>query len=299
MPVGFDLAVARIMGVAGVEAREPRFAASAIREALARYAVVAYFVLTIAISWSLVALIAGVDQLPLTWERFEAIAPALALGNLLGPCGAGILLTALVDGRTGLREVSSQLRKWRVGGTWYLVALAPSALVAAVALVTALIQPDWASALFRTDDKLGLLANAIIAGVFVGVFEEIGWTGFATRKLLSRRGVLSTALLIGVVWGTWHFPLFWEADTFTGGLPFTILLVRLYSWLPATRILLVTLYQRTGSVFITVLSHASLTATQVMFAPVALTGGALIVNILIGAALFWLLAVLVIRKVHR
>lgn len=40
---------------------------------------------------------------------------------------------------------------------------------------------------------------------FVGSFlEEIGWTGYATKSLLRKKGVLYTGVSIGVLWGVWH-----------------------------------------------------------------------------------------------
>lgn len=35
-------------------------------------------------------------------------------------------------------------------------------------------------------------------------FEELGWTGYATRPLQARFGVVGAGLLIGVVWAAWH-----------------------------------------------------------------------------------------------
>jgi hypothetical protein len=50
---------------------------------------------------------------------------------LAGPSVAGILLTGLVSGRAGLRELLSRLLRWRVGAGWYAVALFPAPLLAA------------------------------------------------------------------------------------------------------------------------------------------------------------------------
>ena len=37
-----------------------------------------------------------------------------------------------------------------------------------------------------------------------GLFEELGWTGFATPHLLARHGWLAAGLTLGVLWATWH-----------------------------------------------------------------------------------------------
>ena len=54
------------------------------------------------------------------------------------------------------------------------------------------------------------------------LFEELGWTGFATPTLRRRNRVLATGLIVGVLWGAWHFlvtlwgsgtPSFFTADS--------------------------------------------------------------------------------------
>jgi membrane protease YdiL (CAAX protease family) len=50
------------------------------------------------------------------------------------------------------------------------------------------------------DDPLGLLVFSVVMGLMIGIFEELGWTGFAVPALLGRRyGVLGTGLIIGLL----------------------------------------------------------------------------------------------------
>lgn len=39
--------------------------------------------------------------------------------------------------------------------------------------------------------------------------EEIGWRGYATERLLSRYGIISGSLILGVLNAFWHAPLYW------------------------------------------------------------------------------------------
>src|SRR5205823_8022397 len=108
------------------------------------------------------------------------------------------------------------------------------------------------------DDTASLLLAGVAAGLLVGIFEELGWTGFAIPGLRLRHGVLATGLSVGVVWGAWHVLAFWEGDTLSGALPLALLLARLFAWLPAYRVLMVRVYDRTGSLLVAMLMHASL-----------------------------------------
>jgi hypothetical protein len=58
--------------------------------------------------------------------------------NPLGPLVAGIIVTAIVSGRSGLREFFSRLVRWRVALKWYLVTFAAPALICLIAVAITL-----------------------------------------------------------------------------------------------------------------------------------------------------------------
>ena len=131
------------------------------------------------------------------------------------------------------------------------------------------------------------MLSAIVAGLVVGFFEELGWTGFAVPRLKQRYGVLNTGLIVGFLWGAWHFLPFWKSDTFSAAVPLVLLLGQLFSWLPPYRILMVLVYDRTESVLVSVLMHASLMASLSIFVPAELSGTTLLTWILSWAAGLW------------
>jgi len=185
---------------------------------------------------------------------------------LAGSCLAGILTTALTDGRSGLRELLTRLRRWRVGVRWYAVALLPILVMAATYLGLSLLSPEFFPAIFSAEGKAGILLFAVVASLLFGIFEEVGWTGFAVPRLRSRYAVVMTRLIVGLVWGAWHFTLFWESDTFSGAFPLAILLGCLFSWLPTFRVLMLWVYDRSGSLLVAMLMHASLVTNQIVMA---------------------------------
>jgi membrane protease YdiL (CAAX protease family) len=248
-----------------------------------------YFVLAFAVSWAGVLFVVGRGGIPTTSEHLMTIGPAVYAAMLAGPSVAGLLMTSLVSGRAGLHGVLAELLKWRVGWRWYAVALLTAPfLVMAVSLALSLLSPQFLPAVFLTNDKAALLLSGLAAGLIVGLFEELGWTGFAIPRMRRRYGVLSTGFLVGVVWGAWHFLLFWEPGSFSGALPLALLLVQLFSWLPAYRVLMVWVYDATGSLLAAVLMHASLVASQSILMPLPASAMPLLTLVLAWAAALWL-----------
>jgi membrane protease YdiL (CAAX protease family) len=134
------------------------------------------------------------------------------LATLAGPSFAGIVLTGFIEGSAGLRELGSRFVRWRVGARWYAVALLTAPLLMmAVLLVLSLTSSEFLPLILTTDDRGALLLSGIIGGLAVGIFEELGWTGFAVPRLRRRHGVLGTGLIAGLLWGAWHFPSSREA----------------------------------------------------------------------------------------
>jgi membrane protease YdiL (CAAX protease family) len=183
---------------------------------------------------------------------------------LAAPTLAAILLTGLAYGKAGFRELLSRLLRWRVGIRWYAVALliAPLTMLA-VLLTLSLVSPAFRPLLFVEEDPFGLLLFSVVVGLWVGIFEELGWIGFAVPTLLGRRSrVLGTGLIVGFLYAAWSFLIVYlsqASDPTPGTLPMVIFLaVSLFTWLPAYRVLMVWVYERTnGSLLVVMLMSAS------------------------------------------
>ena len=265
-----------------------------LKTILERHALAIYFVLAFAISWGGVLLvIGGPAGIPGTKEESDRLFPFVFLAMLAGPSLAGILLTLGTQGRTGLRELRSRLLRWRVGKSVYGLSLLAAPLLTTVVLLSlSLLARDFLPAILATPDKLPLILFGLTVGLGAGIFEELGWTGFVTPRLRKHHGVLAGGLFLGMLWGAWHILVnLWASGTPAGEISPAFMLPVLLStvglgMLPAYRVLMVWVYQRTQSLFVGMLMHVSLTASLIILRPVA-TGMALVVYELVWAGTLW------------
>jgi membrane protease YdiL (CAAX protease family) len=146
-------------------------------------------------------------------------APLLAVSAKLLPEGfsqlgalsaslAGIILAAVEGRKDGVRELLSRFLIWRVGIQWWGFALLFTIIpaVAALYLFSYFGGPpvDWST----LEPVYTVIPTIIILTVLAGMGEEFGWRGYLIPRLQSRYNALVTSLIIGVLWGLWHIPLF-------------------------------------------------------------------------------------------
>ncbi len=266
-------------------------------DAVRRHPVTAHIALTFAISWG--GIVAAFGLGPIAPEQIETRGAFLYVALLLGPSLAGLLLLGIDAGKVGFADFGRRLLRWKVDPRWYLLALGAAPLTLAMVLGSLSLVPGLVPDVFSTEGLGGRVGTGVAAGLAVALCEETGWTGFVTPRLRRRHSVLATGAILGFVWGVWHFPPFWEADTFVRPMAFGLLLVRLLSWLPAFRVLLVWVHERTESLLIVIVMHASLVASQFVFvAPYEFTTTAASLYIVVWAVLLWAVAAVVTRRLR-
>jgi membrane protease YdiL (CAAX protease family) len=201
-----------------------------------RHRLIFYFALTYAISWPL-------------WLLSRLASGTLGT-VLLVIGGFGPLLAAAITIRYSGDSLAEWLRKiirWRVPVRFYAYALGLPVLImtAMNAMLAALGQQLDVSLI--PGRIAAYVQTLLITAVIFGGQEEPGWRGFALPVLEQRHAPLVATLILGLGWGVWHIPLY-------GPLGFVVPLVLafFYSWL----------YNRTQSVLLCILLHASFTAAQ-------------------------------------
>lgn len=211
---------------------------STVRDWVRDHPVVAFVTVTYLLSWSLwgIAFLLGGDE--------SVIGSVFFVAGGLGPAAAAAIVLTVTGG--SLRAWGRSIVKWRVPVRFWLYALGLPVLLLAAAnlMLVAVGEPvDWSLLGSRVGPYLGTF---VVTLFLLGGLEEPGWRGFALPRLQQRFTPFKATLVLGVVWALWHLPL---------GLPRMIVpffLAFLYTWL----------YNRTGSVLLAILLHASFTPAQ-------------------------------------
>jgi CAAX protease family protein len=210
-----------------------------------------FFALTYAISWILWIPLVVSEDVPPSGPTGLGLVLA-GLGSLV-PSAVAILLIAVLDGKAGVRKLLRRLLMWRVGVGWYLAVVLLSTLALGAVGLSILLGGD-------TPD-LDVTISAVVITFLLFIFpgsaggEEIGWRGFALPHLQADdRSALGASVVLGVVWGVWHLPLFLiGADirpigVFPAWVLLTVAASVIYTWM----------YNGTGgSLLIVVLYHAA------------------------------------------
>jgi membrane protease YdiL (CAAX protease family) len=163
-----------------------------IRSHIKQHPVASFIVLTLGLSFA-------AFFLPVPPEGAFAI---IALMAVMIPTIVAVALVGIMEGRRGVGAFLRQCFRWRSPLKWYLIAFVLGFVIhfgsSILALLTGAIPAIEIAA-----------PNATLAIIpIAALLEEIGWRGFALRRLLDQYSPFNATLMIGIPWALLHFALF-------------------------------------------------------------------------------------------
>jgi uncharacterized protein len=268
------------------------FAVPSNREAIIRrYPVVTYFALTFLISWTGALAVATphlIRHQPLPQMTGILMFPVM----LLGPSLAGIVLTRIVDGKSGLRVLFSQMFRAWVPPRWYMALLLPPALVLTVLLfLERFVSPVYAPNRFFM---------GILFGIPAGFLEEIGWMGYAFPKMRSESNGLAPSILLGLLWALWHLPVInYLGTAIPHGAYWLPFFLAFSLAMTAMRVLIAWIYTNTKSVLLAQLMHVSSTGSLVIFSAARVTAAQEAMWYALYGTVLWIAVGIVVKTFGR
>jgi uncharacterized protein len=243
----------------GVTPRPPARGGGALGP-VRRHPLLSFFVLANVMSWlAWLPYILSQNGLGVWDYRFPDVLGTSQLvgvlpGAYLGPIVSALFVTAVADGRPGLRRWLGRMWRWRVRWHWYAVALLG---VPAAMLATGFV---FSGGQVHAPSMMAIAAYVpalLMQMVTTGLAEEPGWRDFALPRMQRRFGPLTGTMILGPIWAVWHMPLFltewggWPEADWTHPVAFAVFCI-------AFNVVMTWVFNRTGeSLPLATLAHVS------------------------------------------
>lgn len=189
------------------------------------------------------------------WEGWGLV---LFYIGAVSPSVAGLLAVFIERGKDGVCQLLNDTLRIRAhAGWWAYLTLVPLTWALASSFLYLVLDGQGG----------GSIDPAAIASWFTlhtltmlipPIGEELGWRGYLLPRLHRKYSALLSAVLTGLIWAPWHFPLYIDriqSGGLTWTLSFTFVLV-------CFSILLAVIYFRTRSLFLVILMHFAINLVQ-------------------------------------
>jgi uncharacterized protein len=113
--------------------------------------------------------------------------------------------------------------------------------------------PGWSPATFLIVAALQSVVLGPILGIVITFGEEYGWRGYLQSELF-KLGRVRGVLLLGVIWGAWHWPIILMGFNYPGHPLLGVVLMTLYT--TGLAVVLGYAVLRSGSVLLAAYLHA-------------------------------------------
>lgn len=246
-----------------------------------------YFIVTFGLTWLCwlpgVLETQGLLTLPLPWEAFF-------LFGIFGPLVGATWANVRRRGWAAAGKLVARVADVRIGAQWWLVILVIPLVISALAYLGVGLFEGKAATLMASVNLWMIVPTIFLMTLIGGGQEEFGWRGYALDILQERWGAWRASIVLGCIWGIWHFPLFFVQHTGQYYTPMWAFMLAS----PALSIVTTWIYNGTGKkLFAAWLLHGVINAGMDVFPPIQKAAGADQRTFLLICGLYWVLALLV------
>ena len=214
-----------------------------------------YLGVTFAVTWTAWGTLAALTQAGTIGPRDPSAVSLLVIGGS-APTVAAYFATWRTPGAGSLRELTRRVLDFRAPlGLWVVAVMGAAAIgMASMALAGLLADVAWPGAPAAT---AGLFVGFLATSIIFGGIEEVGWRGVLQHAATTRGDNLMVVnVVIAVVWGLWHLPLFWVVGGTHGDGSVALFVIAGFGY----SAVMTWLYARTHSIALCVVFHAGINA---------------------------------------
>ncbi|MCD4811492.1 CPBP family intramembrane metalloprotease, partial [bacterium] len=176
-----------------------------------------FFFISFAIAWGILGLyITFPEFMKGHFGQLTGQHPLFFLA-VYAPAIAALSIIIYSTGIRGIRSYFYRLLLWRTSKYWWLFIVIG---VPCIFFAGSLRKGNFSTYSFPFK-SMSLLIVALFFTLIKGPIEELGWGGFALPLLQRKLSPIWAALILGVIWGLWHFPAFLLSGTQQSAWSFT------------------------------------------------------------------------------
>jgi uncharacterized protein len=174
--------------------------------------------------------------------------PGVSILSVFTPSIVALIMTAATTGKKGLMELFVKQTVKKMAFKWLLLSLFGIPTIASLAMLTSL-DFDVSGFHLRTTQLL----PQVVVIILIAIGEEYGWRGYLLPRLMKKMNVLYASIILGLIWGLWHFP----AYLIGAGVPLQMNFYVFLLWVVLGTLFMSWLYHYTKSVLTSILAHVS------------------------------------------
>lgn len=177
--------------------------------------------------------------------------PSISILTVFTPSIVAFLLVYATKGKNGIYELFVKQTVRKVAFKWLILSLITIPVLASLAILT-----SYNFDIFRFEFGSTQLLPQIIVIVLIALGEEYGWRGFLLPKLMVKFNLFYSSIILGLIWGLWHFPAYLIGT----GVPLQMNFMVFLLWVVLGTFYMSWMYFYTKSVFTSILIHISANA---------------------------------------
>lgn len=181
-----------------------------IRKIIRKNEIAAYVITTFIITWIIWGILFFISDGIIRGLYNINLTLLFTLGGFC-PSIVSIIFTGILYGINGIKKLLLKLTIWKVNPLWYLFVLL---FLFMIAFYIPVLICNLLGSNYHITVKV-YLYYILLYSFFINLItggplgEELGWRGFILPRLQKKFSPLVSGIILGIIWASWHLPLFY------------------------------------------------------------------------------------------